>query len=182
MEHATRHLIYARFWHKFLYDIGVVSKSEPFKKLYGVGLVLAEDGRKMSKRWGNVVNPDDVIDEYGADAFRTYEMFMGPFENEVARSTAGVKGVKKFLDKIVKITERIDLKHQDNKSILSLLHKTIKKVTEDIENCRFNTAVSQLMILVNALMDEDVISKHTIQILSIILSPFAYVGPSLLES
>jgi leucyl-tRNA synthetase len=171
MEHATRHLIYARFWHKFLYDIGVVSTSEPFKKLYGVGLVLAEDGRKMSKRRWNVVNPDDVIAQYGADAFRTYEMFMWPFENEVARSTAWVKWVKKFLDKVEKISQKISsetgIKNQ------WLLHKTIKKVSEDIENFRFNTAISQLMILVNALSDEASIDHKTMEILTLLISPFA---------
>lgn len=171
MEHATRHLIYARFWHKFLYDIGVVSTSEPFKKLYGVWLVLAEDGRKMSKRRWNVVNPDDVIAQYGADAFRTYEMFMWPFENEVARSTAWVKGVKKFLDKVEKLSNKLSsweiTKNQ------WLLHKTIKKVTEDIENFRFNTAISQLMILVNALSDQDNIDNQTMEILTLLISPFA---------
>ncbi len=174
MEHATRHLIYARFWHKFLYDIGVVSTSEPFKKLYGVGLVLAEDGRKMSKRRWNVINPDDVIAQYGADAFRTYEMFMWPFENEVARSTAWVKWVKKFLDKIERLSTKLTANSQ--KLIAQhevLLHKTIKKVTEDIENFRFNTAISQLMILVNALSDAKIIDRETLQTLSILIAPFA---------
>lgn len=173
MEHATRHLIYARFWHKFLYDIGVVSTSEPFKRLYGVWIVLAEDGRKMSKRRWNVVNPDDVIEEYGADAFRTYEMFMGPFENEVARSTAGVKWVKKFLDKVSKLTNKIDKDYTDSKEVLSTLHKTIKKVSEDIENFRFNTAISQLMICVNTLTDQTKISSKTLETLTILISPFA---------
>lgn len=173
MEHATRHLIYARFWHKFLYDIGVVSTNEPFKRLYGVWLVLAEDGRKMSKRRWNVVNPDDVIGEYGADAFRTYEMFMGPFENEVARSTAWVKWVKKFLDKVSKLTSKVDAHIDDNKDIQSIVHKTIKKVTEDIENFRFNTAISQLMICVNTLTEQTKISTQTMQTLAILISPFA---------
>lgn len=171
MEHATRHLIYARFWHKFLYDIGVVSTSEPFKKLYGVGLVLAEDGRKMSKRRWNVVNPDDVIAQYGADAFRTYEMFMWPFENEVARSTAWVKWVKKFLDKVEKLSQTISSEAITKNQWL--LHKTIKKVSEDIENFRFNTAISQLMILVNALSDEASIDHKTMEILTLLISPFA---------
>lgn len=173
MEHATRHLIYARFWHKFLYDIGVVSTSEPFKKLYGVGLVLAEDGRKMSKRRWNVVNPDDVIAQYGADAFRTYEMFMWPFENEVARSTAWVKWVKKFLDKIEKLSQKVSVSWMITKESESLLHKTIKKVTEDIENFRFNTAISQLMILVNTLSDQDSIDNKTMETLTLLVSPFA---------
>jgi len=187
MEHATRHLIYARFWHKFLYDIGVVSTSEPFKKLYGVGLVLAEDGRKMSKRRWNVVDPDDVIAQYGADAFRTYEMFMWPFENEVARSTAWVKWVKKFLDKVTKLAKTLSswakwananevegsYTNSQNKEIKSLLHKTIKKVSEDIQNFRFNTAISQLMILVNALTEEKSIDKDTLQTLTLLVAPFA---------
>jgi leucyl-tRNA synthetase len=181
MEHATRHLIYARFWHKFLYDIGVVSTSEPFKKLYGVGLVLAEDGRKMSKRRWNVVNPDDVIAQYGSDAFRTYEMFMGPFENEVARSTTWVKWVKKFLDKIEKLStyvipsevEGSQKPEASSKQLVALLHKTIKKVTEDIESFKFNTAISQLMILVNALSDAKTIDRETLQTLSILIAPFA---------
>ena len=159
MEHACRHLIYARFWHKFLKDIGVVSTEEPFKKLVGVWLVLAEDGRKMSKRRWNVINPDDVIAEFWTDAFRTYEMFMGPFGSEVARSTAGVKGVRKFLDKIIKLSLLVIPAQAENslawskeyKKALTLLHKTIKKVTEDIDDFAFNTAISALMIYVNHL-------------------------------
>lgn len=161
MEHACRHLIYARFRHKFLKDIGLVTTEEPFKRLKGVWLVLAEDGRKMSKRRGNVINPDDVIAEFGTDAFRSYEMFMGPFDNEVARSTAGVKGVKRFLDKVVKISEKVDHRSVAGQAVekekspykktLSLLHKTIKKVGEDIDDFWFNTAISQLMIYANHL-------------------------------
>ncbi|KKQ45808.1 MAG: Leucine-tRNA ligase [Candidatus Moranbacteria bacterium GW2011_GWC2_37_8] len=174
-EHATRHLLYARFWHKFLYDIGVVSTTEPFKKLVHVGLIMAEDGRKMSKRWNNVVNPDDVIAEFGADSMRLYEMFMGPFSQSVAWSTAGVKGVRKFLDKVWKLQGRI-MNHESgikNKKIDSLVHKTIKKVGEDIENFRFNTAISAMMILVNAMEKESQLSVTSYELLITILSPFA---------
>ena len=169
-EHATRHLLYARFWHKFLFDIGVVSGKEPFKKLIHVGLVDGEDGRKMSKRWGNVINPDDVIAQFGADAFRLYEMFMGPFSQNIAWSTAGVSGTKRFLDKVYKLES--SLTNNISKKIDSLLHKTIKKITEDIENFRFNTAISALMILVNE-VEKEKISKGGYSILLILLSPFA---------
>ncbi len=172
-EHATRHLLYARFWHKFLYDIGVVSTSEPFKKLVHVGLINAEDGRKMSKRWGNVINPDDIINEFGADSIRLYEMFMGPFTQNIAWSTNGVIGVRRFLEKIWKLASVIGNQEIKNNKIQTLLHKTIKKVTEDIENFRFNTAISQLMILVNAFEKEQSISPSQISILCLLLSPFA---------
>jgi len=152
-EHATRHLLYARFWHKFLFDIGVVSTNEPFKKLVHVGLINAEDGRKMSKRWNNVVNPDDVISEFGADAFRLYEMFMGPFIQNISWSTKGVIGTKKFIDKIWRFSYFADLSQNSNGEVVSLLNKTIKKVGEDIENFRFNTAISAMMIFINKLYE-----------------------------
>jgi leucyl-tRNA synthetase len=156
-EHATRHLIYARFWHKFLYDQGFVSHDEPFKKLQTVGLIMAEDGRKMSKRWGNIVNPDDVVAQYGADTLRVYEMFMGPFEASVIWSTDNIIGSRRFLEVIwndisgwkekvwdhfpdKKNLEFVKSKHE------ILLNQTIKKVTEDIESFKFNTAISSLMI------------------------------------
>lgn len=172
-EHATRHLLYARFWHKFLYDIGVVSTTEPFKKLVHVGLIMAEDGRKMSKRWNNVVNPDDVIAEFGADAMRIYEMFMGPFTQSVAWSTNSVSGVYRFLEKVWKLQSVINKQGAMNSKISSLLHKTIKKVTEDIENFRFNTAISSLMILVNAMEKEKEILNTDYQALITLLAPFA---------
>ncbi len=153
-EHATRHLIYARFWHKFLYDIGVVNYKEPFTKLKHVGLIMGEDGRKMSKRWGNVINPDDIVHKFGADSLRVYEMFMGPFEQACNWNTNGVIGARKFLEKVLIFTQ--DLKNKKikehslvDRQVLSLLHKTIKKVSEDIENFRFNTAISAMMIFVN---------------------------------
>jgi len=153
-EHATRHLIYARFWHKFLYDLGLVGNIEPFIKLRHVGLIMGEDGRKMSKRWGNVINPDDMVNRFGADSLRLYEMFMGPFDQAAAWNTNGVVGVRKFLDKVEKLFINLDnLEIKEDRKLLSLLHKTIKKITTDIENFNFNTSVSALMILVNGLSD-----------------------------
>ncbi len=173
-EHATRHLLYARFWHKFLYDLGVVTTSEPFKKFLYVGLILAQDGRKMSKRWNNVINPDEVIEQFGADSMRLYEMFMGPFSQSVAWNTNGVSGVRKFLEKVWKLQEKVTSNQELGTSkSKNILHKTIKKVTGDIENFRFNTAISQLMILVNAFEKAQSISVTDYQLLITILSPFA---------
>ncbi len=178
-EHATRHLIYARFWHKFLYDLGVVSQIEPFQKLRHVGLIMGEDGRKMSKRWDNVINPDDMVHRYGADALRVYEMFMGPFDQAAAWNTNGLVGARKFLDKTYGLFNDLNITIKEDKQSLSLLHKTIKKVTEDIEDFHFNTAVSAMMILVNHLVDY--MKEHNSLALSLselkkflqILSPFA---------
>lgn len=175
-EHATRHLLYARFWHKFLFDIGAVSTKEPFKKLVHVGLINAEDGRKMSKRWGNVVNPDDVIFEFGADSLRLYEMFMGPFSQAISWSTAGVSGMKRFLEKVWKLyasMEAVEKQVSVNNKTDIMFNKTIKKVEEDIENFRFNTAISSLMILVNELEKQESVFPSQISILCILLSPFA---------
>jgi len=170
-EHATRHLLYARFWHKFLYDIGIVTTKEPFKKLVHVGLILAEDGRKMSKRWSNVINPDDGIDRFGADSIRLYEMFMGPFTQSVAWSTDGIKGARKFLEKVWNFQNKCG--DADNKKIESLTHKTIKKVGEDIENFRFNTAVSAMMILANEMEKTEKVTSNDYEMFLKILSPFA---------
>ncbi|MDD2565545.1 MAG: leucine--tRNA ligase [Candidatus Gracilibacteria bacterium] len=172
-EHATRHLIYARFWHKFLFDIGSVSTPEPFKKLQHVGLILAEDGRKMSKRWLNVINPDSIIEEFGADSLRLYESFMGPFAQEVAWSTNGVKGVKKFLDKVVSLSQNLDEKYIDNEKTEILLNKTIKKIGEDIDEFKFNTAVASMMQLVNTWSSQEKINKSNFLKFIQILSPFA---------
>ncbi len=170
-EHATRHLIYARFWHKFLYDIGAVSHGEPFTKLQNVGLILAEDGRKMSKRWGNVINPDDVVKEFGADAMRLYEMFMGPFNQPCAWSTNGVVGVRRFLEKVFGISEKLsDVK---NKEVEKVLHQTIKKVSDDIVDLRFNTAISQMMILANEMSRTETVCREDYSMFLKILSPFA---------
>ncbi|MBF0981191.1 leucine--tRNA ligase [Candidatus Gracilibacteria bacterium] len=173
-EHVTRHIIYARFWQKFLYDLGMVSKDEPFQRYQKVGLIMAEDGRKMSKRRGNVINPDDVVAEYGADVLRTYEMFMGPFDQAIAWNTQGMKGVKKFLEKIIALWDKIDLEKKEEKpEIETLLHQTIKKLTIEIDEFKFNTSISQLMILVNKLSEVDQISKQTFEALIIMLAPFA---------
>ena len=172
-EHVTRHIIYARFWQKFLYDLSLVSKDEPFQKYQKVWLIMAEDGRKMSKRRGNVVNPDDVIAEYGADVFRTYEMFMGPFDQAISWNTQGMKGVKKFIDKIIALFDKVDENYQDEGKILTILHQTIKKLTQEIDEFKFNTSIAQLMILVNALSEAEKLSKSTFEKLVMLIAPFA---------
>jgi leucyl-tRNA synthetase len=168
-EHATRHLIYARFWHKFLYDHGYVSGTEPFKKLQTVGLILAEDGRKMSKRWGNVVNPDDVIREYGADTLRLYEMFMGPFDGSAIWNTKNISGSKRFLDRVWKLQEKIS---EDAQTDEVVLNSTIKKVTEDIVDFKLNTAISAMMIALNS-FEETGLQKAQYEIFIKLLAPFA---------
>ncbi|KKW10862.1 MAG: Leucine-tRNA ligase [Parcubacteria group bacterium GW2011_GWA2_49_9] len=174
-EHATRHLIYARFWHKFLFDIGVVSTEEPFQRLQNVGLILASDGRKMSKRFGNVVNPDEIVERFGADSLRVYEMFMGPFNQAIAWNTDSLVGARRFLERVWKLREKISsLKIKDGGlRIQPLLHQTIKKVGDDIEAFRFNTAVSSLMILLNALEKEESVSTETCKTVITLLAPFA---------
>jgi len=172
-EHITRHMIYARFWHKFLQDLWIVSVDEPFKRYQHVWLIMAEDGRKMSKRRWNVINPDDIINEFGSDILRMYEMFMWPFDQAVAWNTNGVKGIKKFLDRVVSLKLKVESWKSDDKKVLNLLHKTIKKVTEDIDKFGFNTAISQMMILVNELSTKDIISQDTFEKLIVLLAPFA---------
>ena len=195
-EHATRHLIYARFWHKFLYDIGVVGGKEPFARLKNQGLILGSDNRKMSKRWGNIVNPDDVVKEHGADSLRLYEMFMGPFDQTIAWSTDNIVGARRFIEKVWKLQLKAakfinsqrnfrlqysvsamvggeNLKYKINSKLEKLIHKTIKKVGEDIEAMKFNTAVSSLMILLNKIEKENEISKNIFETFLIILAPFA---------
>ncbi len=172
-EHATRHLIYARFWHKFLYDIGAVNYEEPFIRLQHVGLILAEDGRKMSKRWGNVINPDDIVEKYGADALRVYEMFMGPFSQSIAWNTNGLVGARKFLDKVWDLQEKLDNNFKHSKKAITLLHQTIKKAGENVEDFKFNTVVSAMMILINKLSEEEKVSIEFYEKFLIILAPFA---------
>jgi len=192
-EHATRHLIYARFWHKFLYDIGVVSTIEPFIKLQSVGLIMGEDGRKMSKRFGNVVNPDEIVKNYGADSLRLYEMFMGPFDQSIAWSTSSIVGVRRFIEKVWRIGEKVSSSKlqgsselQKNSPIDKILHKAIKKVTADIQILGFNTAISTLMITVNEIdriitdtskdahkNNSDTIDRSQFEILLKLLAPFA---------
>ncbi|KKU86822.1 MAG: Leucine-tRNA ligase, partial [Candidatus Beckwithbacteria bacterium GW2011_GWC2_47_9] len=178
-EHATRHLIYARFWHKFLQDIGVVSTPEPFMRLRPVGLIMGEDGRKMSKRFGNVINPDDIVERFGADSLRVYEMFMGPFDQAISWNTDGMVGAKRFLEKVWRLRAKCDANiriHTNNtnkEKIEALLHQTIKKVTEDIEAMRFNTAVSALMILTNEMEKAEKVAKEDFEIFLRLLAPFA---------
>ncbi|MEK7131012.1 MAG: class I tRNA ligase family protein, partial [Patescibacteria group bacterium] len=171
-EHATRHLIYARFWHKFLYDIGIVGNKEPFASLKNQGMIGGNDGRRMSKRWGNVVNPDDVVNEYGADSFRLYEMFMGPFDQSIPWDTKNIIGVKRFLDRVWKMQEKIT-KRKENTELENLIHKTIKKISEDIENFHFNTAISALMILLNEMEKQENISTEHYSLLVVLISPLA---------
>ena len=149
-EHATRHLIYARFWHKFLHDIGVVSTPEPFMRLISVGLILAEDGKKMSKRYGNVINPDDIVRTYGADTLRMYEMFMGPFTDSIAWSTQSMIGARRFLERVWRLGQRTEKGEQQTVEITEReLHKTIKKVGDDIKAFKFNTAIAAMMTFLN---------------------------------
>jgi leucyl-tRNA synthetase len=172
-EHATRHLIYARFWHKFLYDIGVVANKEPFRKLQNVGLIIASDGRKMSKRFGNVINPDSIIKNFGADALRMYEMFMGPFDQSAAWGDDNIVGVRRFLDRVWRLSSKVSKATISNKNFEILLHKTIKKVSEDIESMSFNTAVSSMMILINEMEKMESVNKGDFEIFLKILNPFA---------
>jgi leucyl-tRNA synthetase len=170
-DHAVRHLIYARFWHKFLYDLKTVSTIEPFARLEFLGFILAEDGRKMSKRYGNVINPDDVVAEYGADAFRIYEMFMGPFEGTTAWSTNSIAGTARFIDRLWNARELVG--DASDPALTQLLHHTIQKITEDIEGFKFNTAVSQMMIFLNALEKAGKISTEDWSAFLRVLAPFA---------
>jgi leucyl-tRNA synthetase len=173
-EHAVLHLLYARFWTKVLYDAGWIKFKEPFLKLRNQGLILAPDGQKMSKSRGNVINPDPLIEKYGADAFRLYEMFMGPFEEAISWDPKGIVGTKRFLDKVWNLfgKEKSVISEEEDREIGKLIHKTIKKVTEDIENFRFNTAVSALMILVNELQNKNYGIWH-LKTLLLLLAPFA---------
>lgn len=172
-EHAVLHLLYARFWHKFLYDIGVVSTPEPFMKLVNQGLILGEDGQKMSKSRGNVINPDQVIATYGADAMRVYEMFMGPLEVVKPWSTAGIVGVKRFLDRVWRLFIGPISDAEAPLPLRRCLHKTIRKVTQDIEKMRFNTAIAQMMTLVNEIYKEETRYREVLTPLVQLLSPFA---------
>lgn len=171
MEHATRHLIYARFWHKFLFDIGVVNTEEPFAELHAPGLILAEDGRKMSKRWGNVINPDDMVERFGADAFRLYEAFMGPFDDAIAWNTDGLVGTRRFVERVVRISE--NLVDEEKEILTRELHKLIKKVTLDIPAFKFNTAVAAMMTFVNLVEKEGGMTKQSFVDFVKILAPFA---------
>jgi leucyl-tRNA synthetase len=174
MEHTTLHLLYSRFWHKFLYDLKLVPTSEPYMKRTSHGMILAEGGEKMSKSKGNVINPDDIIKNYGADTLRVYEMFMGPFDQAVSWSTESIIGPRRFLDKIWRTGVNLDLNLKiSDKSIEKLLHKTVKKITEDVENMNFNTAISAMMVFVNEVDRIKNISVKDFKLFLQILAPFA---------
>lgn len=185
-EHAVLHLLYARFWHKFLKDKGVVSSDEPFKRLNHPGMILGSDGEKMSKSRGNVVNPDDTINTYGADALRLYEMFKGPLDQSLPWSDEGVNGARRFIERVYRLyTEDVYIKKFTDKEVPSLnkvFNETIKKVTDDIKILHFNTAISQLMIFVNALYKSDELNKNMMDTLLILLAPFVpHVASELYE-
>lgn len=170
MEHTTLHLLYSRFWHKFLFDIGVAPTPEPYAKRTSHGMILGENGEKMSKSRGNVVNPDDIVNEFGADTMRLYEMFIGDFEKAAPWSSASIKGCKRFLDRIWALQDMV--KGGESK-LESSFHKTIKKVTEDIESLKFNTAIAALMSLLNEIYDSGSITKADYKTLLLLVNPFA---------
>lgn len=174
-EHATGHLLYARFWHKFLFDYGLVLTDEPFKALRNQGMILAADGRKMSKSWGNVVNPDECIATYGSDAFRLYEMFIGPFESSLPWSTDSIIGTRRFVDRVWRLFDKVDMKNnvKTDPAVISHIHKAIAKVTSDIDGFSFNTAVAALMILLNQLEPQEKINRKDFEMFLKLIAPFA---------
>lgn len=173
MEHVTRHMIYSRFWHKFLYDLGLVPTSEPYAKRTAQGLILGPDGEKMSKSRGNVVDPNDVVDEYGADVLRLYVLFMGDYEKAAPWSESSVKGCKRFVDRIWALQDKVVDSDEYSVKLRSLMHKTIKKVSDDIESMKFNTAIAAMMTLLNEIYNVGSITKKEFRDLLIILNPFA---------
>lgn len=173
MEHVTRHLIYSRFWHRFLYDIGVVPTAEPYARRSTQGLILASDGNKMSKSKGNVVNPDDIVKEYGADTLRTYILFIGEYGMAAPWSENGVKGAKKFLDRVMRIESLVTDEKIESKELDRELHSVIKKVTQDYEDMKYNTAIAAMMSYVNVLYKQEKVSKEYVKPLLQILNPVA---------
>lgn len=174
-EHNTGHLMYARFWHKVLHDLGIVPTDEPFRALRHQGMIGGADGRKMSKRWGNVVNPDDVVATYGADSLRVFEMFLGPFDAALPWSTDGIVGSRRFVEKVWKIGSKVksqNSKLKSNIAIQKTIHKTVKKVTEDIQGFNFNTAISAMMICANE-MEKGTVAKKDFMMFLQVLAPFA---------
>ena len=173
MEHTTLHLLYSRFWHKFLYDIGVVPTPEPYAKRTSHGMILGENGEKMSKSRGNVVNPDDIVQQYGADTMRLYEMFIGDFEKAAPWNDKGIKGCRRFVERYYNLQEKLIDGDEVRPELECSIHKTIKKVSEDIENIKFNTAIASLMALMNDINAVGSINKKEYAIFSILLNPFA---------
>ena len=178
MEHTTLHLLYSRFWHKFLYDLGVVPTKEPYMKRTSHGMILGEDHQKMSKSRGNVVNPDDIIRDYGADTLRTYEMFIGDFSSTAIWSDEGVRGCRKYLERVYNMIDLVEDGDQYSKDLEVSIHQTIKKVTEDYENLKFNTAIASLMSLSNDMRAAGKITKADFKTYIILLNP---VAPHLTE-
>ncbi len=173
MEHVTLHLLYSRFWHKFLYDIGVVPTSEPYNKRTAHGMILGEGGIKMSKSRGNVINPDDIIRDYGADTLRLYEMFIGDFEKAAPWSMSSIKGCKRFLDRVFALLDIVNDEKGYSKELESAFHRTIKKVTFDMDNLKFNTAIASLMALINDIYDKKSITKDELKTFICLLNPVA---------
>ena len=174
MEHTTLHLLYSRFWHKFLYDIGVVPTAEPYAKRTSHGMILGENGEKMSKSRGNVVNPDDIINEYGADTMRLYEMFIGDFEKAAPWSSNSIKGCKRFLERIWGLQENVIDNDDYRDALVGEMHRTIKKVSADIEEMKFNTAIAALMSLLNSISEIDgKVTRGELKTILLLLSPFA---------
>ena len=173
MEHTTLHLLYSRFWHKFLYDIGVVSTKEPYAKRTSHGMIMGDNGEKMSKSRGNVVNPDEIVSEYGADTLRTYEMFIGDFEKSANWTESGVQGCRKFLERVWKMADLLTEDESMDKETEVLFHQSIKKVTEDFETLKFNTAIAQLMTLSNALRAKERVTRTEWKTFLLLLNPVA---------
>ena len=173
MEHTTLHLLYSRFWHKFLYDIGVVNTPEPYAKRTSHGMILGENGEKMSKSRGNVVNPDEIVDEYGADTLRLYEMFIGDFEKAAPWSQSSIRGCRRFIERYYNLQTILNNADGIRPELESAFHKAIKKVGDDIENIKFNTAIATLMALINDITATGAITKEELRIFTILLNPFA---------
>ena len=173
MEHTTLHLLYSRFWNKFLYDIGSVPCKEPYMRRTSHGMILGEDGQKMSKSRGNVINPDDVIRQYGADTLRLYEMFVGDFEKTAPWSTSSIKGCKRFLDRVWALQDILTDGDAFRPELLSAFHKAIKKVSEDIESLKFNTAIATMMALVNDIYNTGSVNRAELRTFCLLLNPFA---------
>ena len=173
MEHTTLHLLYSRFWHKFLYDIGVVPTKEPYQKRTSHGMILGENGEKMSKSRGNVVNPDDIVNEYGADTMRLYEMFIGDFEKAAPWNSSSIKGCRRFVDRYWNLQDIVSDETGYREKLEASFHKTIKKVTEDIDNLKANTAIAALMSLLNEIYDTGSVTKDELKTFTLLLNPFA---------
>lgn len=173
MEHTTLHLLYSRFWHKFLYDLGIVPTKEPYAKRTSHGMILGENGEKMSKSRGNVVNPDDIVNEYGADTMRLYEMFIGDFEKAAPWNPASIRGCRRFLERYFSLQDILVDGDEYSKELESAFHKTIKKVSDDIENIKFNTAIAALMALMNDIAAQGKINRKELAAFSLLLNPFA---------